>query len=343
MKPCLPVIAATAVWLAAALPAQAGERPATAGIAGEPELVQVLDRHGFDGEIAVTGGSYDGFRSGAGQVWPLASISKQFVATLVMQQVEKGELDLDAPVSAYLESWPGSGPQAPSLRQLLRHQSGLYDPEDDPEFDRTGAFPLDPMMCVARRDRAPGGEFDYTNCDTLLVGKVLESVTGRTLDKLLSDEIAGPLGLESLGFAQANSKVAPSLNGTPVREIAAYGASGGMIATATDLLAFDRALMEGGLLGSDALAEMWAGDPALGYTALGQWEFSAPLSGCADPVRIVERRGAIGGYQARNFIVPERGVAVAVFIGKGEDVYPFGEIWTGSGLSHDILSRTVCP
>ena len=49
---------------------------------------------------------------------------------------------------------------------------------------------------------------------------------------------------------------------------------------------------------------MWTGDPALGYMALGQWAFDAPLEGCIGDVRIIERRGAIGKYQLRNIILP---------------------------------------
>jgi D-alanyl-D-alanine carboxypeptidase len=86
---------------------------------------------------------------------------------------------------------------------------------------------------------------------------------------------------------------------------------------------------------------MWDGQAELGFIALGQWVFNAPLKGCAAPVRIVERRGAIGNVQVRNFVLPDQKVSAAVFI---EDPnFEFGEIWQGSGFSHDLLAAAACP
>lgn len=308
----------------------------------QERLQPIVDRYAFDGEIRISGGPLDGAGMGRGASWPWASITKQVVATLVMQDVEGGRLALDEPVSAYLDEWPDGGPVAPTLRQLLRHQSGLYDPEDDPDFTIDKSRPLDPMLCVERRTQEAGGDFDYTNCDTLLVGRVLERVNGRSLAELFDARIAAPAGMMEARFAAAGDRLAPSLDGTPASEIAHYGASGGLAGTTRDLLFFDRALMEGILLSERARAEMWAGDPALGYTALGQWESVLPLEGCDEPVRIIERRGAIGGYQARNFIIPDRNIAIAAFIGQSEQDYPFGEPWSRTGLSYDILSAAVC-
>ena len=340
------VPAALAAVLLAGCPAPEGKvysvsSPEASRLTQE-RLQPIIDRYGFDGEIRISGGPLDGAGMGRGELWPWASITKQVVATLVMQDVEDGRLALDEPVSSYLEEWPRTGPLAPTLRQLLRHQSGLYDPEDDPAFTIDKTAPLDPMVCVERRTREAGGAFDYTNCDTLLVGRVLERVNGQTLADLFQSRIAELAGILEARFVTPQDRLAPSQTGTPASEIAHYGASGGLAGTTRDLLAFDRALMNGALLSESARAEMWAGDPALGYTALGQWEAVLPLEGCAQPVRIIERRGAIGGYQARNFIIPERTIAIAAFIGQSEQAYPFGEPWSQSGLSYEILSAAVC-
>ena len=316
---------------------------------GDPRTIPdvVLSAYALDGEVAVTGGAFDGLvwtseGREPGATWPWASVTKQLVATVVMQEVEAGRLDLDTPVSKWLADWPESGPPAPSLRQLLRHQSGLYDPEDDPAFDWTGAKPLDPMLCVLRRTRAPGGDFDYTNCDTLLAARVLERTTGQDVAALIHRRLVEPVGMGKAGFVTAAMHLAPGVGAAPPQEIADYGAAGGFSGTAQDLLAFDRALMEGRLLSEEARAEMWRGDPQLGYTALAQWDATLPLHGCEVPVRIIERRGAIAGYQARNFILPERGIALVVFAGQSEADYDFGEVWSGKGLSFDLLSAVAC-
>ncbi|WP_265587649.1 serine hydrolase domain-containing protein [Sphingomicrobium arenosum] len=343
MKALLPLLS---IALAGCVVATPEPQPELAEVAATDAVAAVLERYQFDGEVAVSyGGARPDYRyaaSGAEQRWPWASVTKQVVATIVMQEVAKGRLDLDAPVSTYLADWPESPLVAPSLRQLLQHQSGLYDPEDDPAFDWKEALPLDPMMCVARRSVAPGGAFDYTNCDTLLVARVLERTTDDDIEALWQSRIAQPVGLEQSGFATPRTRLGPSVNGTLAAQIAHYGAAGGLAGTASDLLAFDHALMDGRLLPEAARAEMWTGNPAIGYAALGQWAFEAPLAGCDGPVRIIERRGAIGGYQARNFILPDRDVAMVAFIGRGEGDYAFGEIWMGEGLSFEMLSAAAC-
>lgn len=305
-------------------------------------LQPIVDQYEFDGELRISGGPLDGAKMGRGQLWPWASVTKQVVSTLVMQDVEDGRLSLDTPVDAYLREWPQGGPQAPSLRQLMRHNSGLYDPEDDASFDFDGSSALDPMVCAEKRSRAPGSGFDYNNCDFLLVGLVLERVNEAPLEDLFRDRVFAPAGLFEARFVTSDTELATSENGTPANRIAHYGAAGGLAGTAWDLVRFDEALMDGRLLSADARAEMWQGVPELGYTALGQWEATMPLEGCAAPVRIIERRGAIGGYQARNFIIPERGIAIAALIGKSEEDYSFGEPWSRKGLSYDLLSAAVC-
>ena len=305
-------------------------------------LQPIVDRYEFDGELRISGGPLDGAKMGRGEVWPWASVTKQVVATLVMQDVEAGRLSLDTPVDAYLREWPEGGPQAPSLRQLMRHNSGLYDPEDDESFAFDFSTALEPMVCAEKRMRMPGSGFNYNNCDFLLVGKVLERVNQVPLEAMFRDRIVAPAGLLESRFVTPDTQLATSENGASARQIAKYGASGGLAGSTSDLIRFDEALMDGRLISEKSRAEMWQGVPDLGYTALGQWESTLPLGGCAEPVRVIERRGAIGGYQARNFIIPERGIAIVAFIGKSEDDYPFGEPWSGEGLSYELLSAAVC-
>ena len=127
----------------------------------------------------------------------------------------------------------------------------------------------------------------------------------------------------------------------PDFDIASYGSAGALYGTALDLVAFDMHLASGQYLPPDALAELWDGQPELGYLAIGQWVFEAPLKGCAAPVRIVERRGAIGGVQVRNFILPDDHMALAMFTDSAE--FDFGEIWQGAGFSYEMLSLAACP
>ena len=66
----------------------------------------------------------------------------------------------------------------------------------------------------------------------------------------------------------------------------------------------------------------------------------APLAGCSKPARLVERRGAIGGIEIRNFIAPQQAIVVIAATNRGD--FEFGELWSGSGFAFELLSRAVC-
>jgi CubicO group peptidase (beta-lactamase class C family) len=284
--------------------------------------------------------------------WPWASVTKQVLATLVMKQVDAGRLKLDTPASAYLPALaPAAG--APTIRQLLQHRAGLRNPEDTPKaadgwpgWYRESGDPL--RFCLSGRT-APGGDWRYNNCDSLVLGAILQRVTGRSVTQLFDREIARPLKLGATAFAgtpadaatsrQASGAVTLSTDDRAI--LARFGAAGGLVGTPRDLLTIDRALLAGRLLTPASRDEMWKGDPTLGYMGLAQWSFSAPLKGCASPVRIVERRGAIGRFQVRNLILPEANRILILF--TADEAFDFGEIWQGKGLSHDLLAAAACP
>jgi CubicO group peptidase (beta-lactamase class C family) len=279
--------------------------------------------------------------------WPWASVSKQILAILTMQQVDAGRIRLDQTADVYLPALKGSTP-APTIRQLLQHQSGLRNPDQSspdangvPSFYTTGETGLG--WCLAGRV-APGGDWRYNNCDSILLGAVLERVTGRSLPILFNTGIVKPLGLKGVGYVGQQEaglpEFATNLPSGYAATLARMGAAAGLAGTGSDLLKIDRALLAGKLISPAARAEMWAGDPKLGFMGLGQWAFEAPLKGCAKPVRIIERRGAVGTYQVRNILLPEQDRIVILF--TAQEKLDFGEIWQGKGLSHDLLAAAAC-
>ena len=287
------------------------------------------------------------------RLWRWASVTKQVVATLVMQEVAAGHVDLDKPVSTYLPRFAGTNAKSVTVRQLLRHQSGFPNPDDTavskdaiPAYDAPNySGSRDPLMgyCAGPPKRAPGGNWEYNNCDYVVAGALLEAVTGKNWQRLVSERIARPLGLKTLGAFPTTKAITPGfVAGKPDSgyDFSAFGAAAGLYGTITDLLAFDRALMTGKLLPVEARNQMWDGQPKLGSIALGQWVFDAKLGGCAKPVRIVERRGQIGGVQARNFILPDLDIAVIAFANEAE--FEFGEVWQGTGFAYDLLSAAAC-
>lgn len=354
---------ALAALLVLAAPAAARDRAqdptrqqAAPGDAARAERVRgALAAAGFRGLYAV---SVDGRRVAGGTVgtptafpyeavFPLASFTKQVLAVMVMQQVEAGRIALDAPAARFL---PALGPAGPTVRQLLQHRSGLPNPEDSPRDagGRPGWYAGSGSglgWCLGGRGR-PGAAWRYNNCDYLALGALLERVTGRPVAQLYAERVAGPTGMAALfqsgtgdGRADANWPAGPTAAERAV--LVRYGAAGGLVGTAEDVLAFDAGLLDGRLLGERARAELWRGDPKLGYQALGQWSFEAPLKGCTRPAAIVERRGGIGRFQMRNLILP--GSAISLVLLTVEPEYEFGEVWQGTGATHAALSAAACP
>jgi CubicO group peptidase (beta-lactamase class C family) len=324
------------------------------GFAGEV-LVADTDSVWFERDVGLASRQPDVAHK-PGAVWRWGSVSKQVTVTLAMQQVDAGRLKLDDTLA---ERWPAF--QAPgaaqiTVRHLMQHLSGLAYTGDSPQdadgvwsFYRRKGPPWQPdalRFCAGPAKAAPGERFLYGDCDTLVLAGLLEHVTGQSIPQLMQQRLIQPLGLRSLRLNEGSTRamaVAMDAKGQPVPQpvMATYGAAGAMEGTARDLLAFNRALLAGRLVNAASRQAMWTGEPKWGYAALGVWAFTAPIAGCAEPVELVERRGYVGGIQARNIIVPGRGVSVVIFSNQAD--FDFGEIWQGKGLSHDVLAAALCP
>lgn len=354
----------TGVWMASAALAQAAAESAIA------EAVQALATQGVSGEVLVAregrtvyarAFSAPGRKHPKGARWRWASVSKQITAILTLQEVAAGRLSLTDTVAERLPAFAGTTAGQISLRMLLQHTSGLPNPSDTPlgasgvpVFYLAKGLAGDPRNTALGFCAGPASppsnpmRFSYNNCDTLVLQAVLERSSGQSFERLIAKRIAEPLGRDDVGVFPTDPDQAPRTvhgrreDGTPEPwvNLGTYGASGGLYGPPEALLALDVALLEGRLLPPAQRAELWKGDPELGYVALGAWSFEAPLKGCAKAVKLVERRGEIGGVEVRNVLAPERQGALVVFVDRaGLD---FGEVWQGRGLTHDLASAAFC-
>ena len=142
-----------------------------------------------------------------GTVWRWASITKQLTAVLVLQEVERGHLDLDATLAQVLPAFTGPTRARVTVRMLLQHTSGLPNPDDSPPsrdgglpgfYERPVANPALGFCAGPVKAVEPGASFSYDNCDFVVLGAVLERVTGKPWDALVQERIAGPLRLGSV-------------------------------------------------------------------------------------------------------------------------------------------------
>lgn len=135
----------------------------------------------------------------------IGSITKTFVAALVLQLVEEDRLRLDDPVERWL---PGLVPGGRSItvRHLLSHTAGLPDYVEDPRLRREPERRWTPAelvsLALARSaERAPpGGTFAYSSTDYVLLGLIAEKAGGAPLGEQLRDRLFEPLGLRRTSF-----------------------------------------------------------------------------------------------------------------------------------------------
>jgi CubicO group peptidase (beta-lactamase class C family)/D-alanyl-D-alanine dipeptidase len=141
----------------------------------------------------------------ADTIYRVGSVSKLFTDIAVMQLVERGDLDLDAPVTKYLPDFAPRNPhdKAITLRQLMSHRSGLvrespvgnyFDP-DEPTLAATVASLNDTSLVYP-----PDTKTKYSNAGIAVVGRVLEQKTSVAFDKQIETAIFKPLGMKTCGF-----------------------------------------------------------------------------------------------------------------------------------------------
>ena len=174
-----------------------------------------------------------------GLTYDLASVSKVVgVGTLCIFYLQSGKLDLDEKFSTY---YPEVADQTLTLRQLLSHSSGIdpFIPNRD-DLDQAGLIAA--INAIKVKDDKP---FLYTDINFILLGLMLEKVSGQTLDKLFDSEIFQPFGMSETGFGPVDLAV-PTVEGVPggtvhdpkARVLKEHTGSAGLFSTLKDLEIF---------------------------------------------------------------------------------------------------------
>jgi D-alanyl-D-alanine carboxypeptidase len=177
----------------------------------------------------------------------IASITKTFTATLVLQLVEEGRLTLDTQVRTLL---PGVAvPAGVTVEQLLRHTSGIADllrplrPQLNSDAEHRFT-PAEVVAAVGAPWWPPGADWGYSNTNYVLLGMIVERMTGKPFAQVLQQRLLTPIGMESSGML--GEPDAPWL--MPPAWVTAFWTSGSMYATANDLLRWGDALYDGNVL-----------------------------------------------------------------------------------------------
>jgi serine-type D-Ala-D-Ala carboxypeptidase len=182
-------------------------------------LVQLIERHiaegGFTGAAVVAthknkkvlehyaGNAAPDLNSSANVLWPIASISKMYAVSAIMSLVERGEVTLNTLASDILPKFIGEGRETIRLRHLLTHTSGLIYESPEMEqrlIDQTSLEQLIEEAYTAPLLFKPGNCFKYADYNTLIAGRMVEVVTGKSLPELVSELVIKPMGLKNTFF-----------------------------------------------------------------------------------------------------------------------------------------------
>ena len=283
------------------------------------------------------------------------SVTKPFTALAILLLEEDGRLRLDDPVSRHVEGVPEEIAERITIHHLLSHTSGLPDyihlPEAAPYYEQE--VPLGTLLDLFRSrplDFEPGEGFKYSNSGYLLLGAIVEAVSGQPYEAFLRDRVFAPLGMDRTGMGdwfdlstkvrsrgyERGKPAASGDTGAPrplvptIRVVPRFlHAAGGLFSTVDDLYRWDRALRANELLGAESRDRMFephgSGEAFAEQVSYGYGWFV----GRESDRRAVWHIGGAPGYGALVMRFPEDDVCIVVLNNVG----------VGFSAMHDLARK----
>jgi D-alanyl-D-alanine carboxypeptidase len=256
----------------------------------------------------------------------ICSITKLFTSVLILKLYDEGKIDLNDTIGAYFPDYKGEGVNKISILQLLTATSGLEINEG--QENGSGEYPMyfdyysiDEIInnfCSGKLLNKPGEKWNYNNADYIILGKIIEKISKKSFEEVLSDKILIPLSMTNSGM-NANYRVIDNLayvyqynqntnlvNNDPHYYIENYYAAGAMYSNTEDLLKFSNALFFGNLLKHSSLEKLMT--PYRNSYGFGIWINERQVNN--SKVLIAERQGSIWGATTRLLYLPETGITI---------------------------------
>ncbi|MEK4434332.1 serine hydrolase [Paenibacillus sp. FSL K6-2862] len=264
----------------------------------------------------------------------VASVSKTFTAAAVMQLVEQGKVDLQADFQTYVKGLEFDNPfdKPVTVENLLTHTTGfeIRDPQQEDihaEFDKTVSMEDYAQQHMPPVVREPGSAYMYDNFSFLLLGMIVENVSGEPFETYMQQHIFKPLGMDNSSFvlndkfknqlataydAVHNPLDLYTLSPTPMPQ-------GGMLSTAEDIGNFMIAFLNDGVKDNERILkestvksmEQYRSSihPVLPDTTYG-FEAAFQLPGAGSSPAIITKAGDLIGFSSYLFLIPEQNTGV---------------------------------
>ena len=236
------------------------------------ELLSTYEEYGkFNGSVLVSDQGKVIYKKGFGMAnmeWDipnkpntkhrLGSITKQFTAMLILQLVAEGKLDVNEPITTYLQDYPKANGDLITSHHLLTHTSGIPNYTSFPKFrEDENRNPYTPEEFVKKFDEkeldfTPGEKFSYSNSGYFLLGVIVEKLSGKSYEQMLQDKILTPLNMKDTGYdhfgdilknrATGYERLGRDYVNSTYLDMSIPYAAGSMYSTVEDLYKWDQAL-----------------------------------------------------------------------------------------------------
>ncbi len=277
----------------------------------------------------------------------VGSATKTYVASLVLLLVDDGQLALSDPVTRWIPDVPGG--DAVRVEHLLHHTSGIYNYTSDPSYlaDSLGRRAYTPRelldIAFARPPSfAPGeaGRWEYSNTNYVLLGMIVESVTGRDVAAVLRERILTPIGARATFFDGSEPLVGDvaygesflGTNGATFLHPSATWSTGNVVASIGDLVDWTERRGNGSFHSAAMQAELTKGAPTGQGFAYGAALVMVDETGLDGNGPAIGHGGDTVGYHTLAYYFPESAATIALVVhsdrGPGAG-FPFGATYLG--------------
>jgi D-alanyl-D-alanine carboxypeptidase len=277
-------------------------------------------------------------------VFSIASITKTFIAALILELAQEGKLELDVPFGRYWADAPRK--DTVTIRQLLSHTSGIYNYFEHPRYaqisrawlrpvsapglaSREHAWTYDEIMDLVKTGYCRAGEcYHYSNTNYVILGRIAEAVGGAPLNEQLRRRFFKPLGLADTVYQPAELPPPDAAHGywdygtgysdhtrdSRLRPFEAAltvaDAAGAIASTARDLSTWASKLYGGSVLASESLAQMTT------MLEPGLYGLGADVAVFAGH-RAYGHRGGLRGFESSMWYFPDKGVSIVLLSNQG--------------------------
>jgi len=261
----------------------------------------------------------------------LGSLTKQFTSMAIMQLVEEGKLSLEDKLSDRLSYYRKDTGSKVTIHQLLNHTSGIPSYTEIPDIvkehgrDMLSTRELVTTWCSRDLEFEPGTRFVYNNSGYVILGAIIEELTGKTYEQAVNERIFKPVGMKSSGYDHSESLINHRACGYENRlngvrnadfiDMSLPHAAGALYSTVEDLLLWDQALYGTKLLSEAGKSKMFT--PGASNYGYGWYIMKAPAGPAKAERQFFRHMGAITGFSSLILRVPQDRILIVLLNNTG--------------------------